>query len=42
METWAGNFELAERYSDHGYRVAMAAGSAAQAACMHGARAMMR
>ena len=42
LETWAGNFEIAELYSDHGYRVAMAAGAATQAACMHGARAMLR
>jgi DNA-binding CsgD family transcriptional regulator len=40
VETWAGNFELAERYCDHGYRVAMAAGAATQLACMHGARAV--
>jgi DNA-binding CsgD family transcriptional regulator len=42
LETWAGNFELAQRYCDHGYRVAMAVGGPTQAACMHGARAMMR
>lgn len=42
LETWAGNFELAQRYCDYGYRVAMAAGGATQAACMHGARAVMR
>ena len=42
LETCAGNFELAQRYCDYGYRVAMAAGGATQAACMHGARAMMR
>ncbi len=42
LETWAGNFELAERYSDRGYRVAIAAGAATQVACMHGARAMIR
>jgi DNA-binding CsgD family transcriptional regulator len=41
LETWAGNFELAERYSDRGYRVAIAAGAATQVACMHGARAMI-
>jgi DNA-binding NarL/FixJ family response regulator len=40
VETWAGNFELAGRYCDHGYRVAMAAGAATQLACMHGARAV--
>ena len=42
LETWAGNFGLAQRYCDHGYQVAMAAGGVIQAACMHGARAMMR
>jgi DNA-binding CsgD family transcriptional regulator len=42
LETWAGNFELAEQYCDHGYQVATAVGAPIQAACMYGARAMMR
>jgi DNA-binding CsgD family transcriptional regulator len=42
LETWAGNFELAEEYADHGYRAAMAAGAVTQMACMHSARAITR
>jgi DNA-binding NarL/FixJ family response regulator len=42
VETWAGNFDLAERYCDQGYRVATAAGAVTQAANIHGARAMIR
>jgi DNA-binding CsgD family transcriptional regulator len=41
VEAWAGNFDLAEQYCDHGYRVAMAAGAATQVAYMHGARAIL-
>jgi DNA-binding NarL/FixJ family response regulator len=42
LETSAGNFELAERYSDHGYHVARAAGATALMALMHGTRAYLR
>jgi DNA-binding CsgD family transcriptional regulator len=42
LETWAGNLELAERYAEHGWRVATAAGAAAPTAAMHCARAIIR
>ena len=42
LETWAGNYDRAEDYADHGYRVALASGAITGTACMHGARAMIR
>src|SRR5271155_534588 len=42
LETWAGNFDRAEMYADHGYRVALAAGAVTLMACMHSARAVYR
>jgi DNA-binding CsgD family transcriptional regulator len=42
VETWLGNLELAERYAEHGWRVAMAAGAGIPTAGMHCARAMIR
>jgi len=42
VETWMGNLELAERYAEHGWRVAMAAGAGIPMAGMHCARAMVR
>ena len=42
LETWAGNYGLAEEYAAHGYRVALAAGAATPMACMHAARALVR
>lgn len=42
LETWAGNYDLAEKYASHGYQVALAAGGATAAACMHAVRALIR
>lgn len=42
LETWAGNYGLAEEYAGHGYRVALAAGAVTPMACMHAARALIR
>ena len=42
LETWAGNYGLAEEYAGHGYRVAQAAGAVTPMACMHAARALIR
>jgi ATP/maltotriose-dependent transcriptional regulator MalT len=42
LETWAGNYGLAEDYADHGYRVALASGAVTATACMHAARALIR
>ena len=42
LETWAGNYDLAEEYAGHGYQVALAAGGVPAAACMHAARALIR
>ena len=41
LETWAGNFGLAEEYADHGYQVALATGGLTPAACMHAVRALI-
>jgi ATP/maltotriose-dependent transcriptional regulator MalT len=41
LETWAGNYDLAEEYTDHGAQVALAAGGVTAAACMHAARALI-
>jgi DNA-binding CsgD family transcriptional regulator len=42
LETWAGNYGLAEEYAEHGYQVALAAGGVTPAACMHAVRALIR
>ena len=42
LETWAGNYDRAGEYADHGYRVAVASGAITGTACMHAARAMIR
>ena len=42
LETWAGNYDRAGEYADHGYRVALASGAITGTACMHAARAMIR
>ena len=42
LETWAGNYGLAEEYADHGYQVAQAAGAVTPMTCMHAGRALIR
>jgi DNA-binding CsgD family transcriptional regulator len=42
LETWAGNYALAEEYADHGYQVALAASAATPMAGMHAGRARIR
>jgi DNA-binding CsgD family transcriptional regulator len=42
LETWAGNYGLAEEYAEHGYQVALAAGAVTPAALMHAVRALIR
>jgi len=42
LETWAGNYGLAEEYAGHGYQVALASGAVTPAACMHAVRALIR
>jgi DNA-binding CsgD family transcriptional regulator len=42
LETWAGNYDLAEEYAEHGHQVALAAGAVTPAALMHAVRALIR
>ena len=41
LETWAGNYGLAEEYAGHGYQVALAAGAVTPMALMHAAQALI-
>ena len=42
LEMWAGNYDLAEEYAEHGYQVAQASGAVIPAVCMHAVRALIR
>jgi DNA-binding CsgD family transcriptional regulator len=42
LETWAGNFELAERYAEQGYGAAIVSGAVSALAFIRGSRALVR